>query len=199
MGTLRVRNLAQKVLWEQELTGQLSDGNWENARPYDHWEPWCDADCVVDPDNVGRDFYAQRDSYGFNRSDLLEIIGERMVEYVRVATGDTSYDSRALRKDLRDLGQIIKLWALKAPPIPPQPVGRRAKLVIDGYPQEFTVYHDVADDPKAVEVFAERERQSAEYRVERLEEKFAEARAALAKVEAELEEARAAIGMLHLT
>ena len=31
--TLVVRNAAQKILWDDELTGQISDGRWENWYP----------------------------------------------------------------------------------------------------------------------------------------------------------------------
>lgn len=93
-GTLAVRNAAQRALFEHELKGQLSDGNWENAKPYDHWEPWCAADVVVDPDNLGRDFYAQRSSYDFGGKRLLSVVGDRMLRYARfaLAYGDLSYE-----------------------------------------------------------------------------------------------------------
>lgn len=193
-GTLRVRNLAQKVLWENELSGQISDGCWENANPQDHWEAWCDATVVVDPDHLGRDFYARRDSYGFNvQSNLLYIdcIRDRMLEYVRVATGDASYDLKALRKDLADLQKIIKLRVPMNTPVPAQPRPRKAKLIVEGYAQEFTVYRAVDDDPKAVATLEERDRENAAYRIKRLEEKYAAARAAADKVSLELEAERA--------
>ena len=31
-------NLAALFLFEAEISGQISDGYWENARPYDHWK-----------------------------------------------------------------------------------------------------------------------------------------------------------------
>lgn len=83
-GVLRVRNDAQAILFEHELKGQISDGQWENALPYDHYEAWCDAIVDVDPANVGRDFYVRRKSYGFSREAFLEGICERMLGYVRV-------------------------------------------------------------------------------------------------------------------
>lgn len=83
-GTLRVRNDAQAILFEHELKGQISDGQWENALPNDHWEAWCDATVDVDPTNVGRDFFVRRKSYGFSRESFLEDISDRMLKYVRV-------------------------------------------------------------------------------------------------------------------
>lgn len=198
MGTLRLRNLAQKVLWEQELTGQISDGRWENSRPFDHWVAWCDADVVIDPDNVGRDFWVKRDGYCFTEKDLLSIIGDRMLEYVRVATGNRDYSEQDMLKDLRDIRKIIKLQALPNVPIPPQPQSRKAKLIVDRYPQEFTVYCDVADDPAAVTVLAERDRKNAEYRLERLEKEYAQACAKVHEAALRLDAERAKVGMLPL-
>lgn len=105
--TLRVRNAAQKILWDDELSGQISDGAWENAMPLDHWKPWCRAEVVVDPANVGRNFYVRKDSYLFTSTSLLEIIGERMIENVVAKTG-APYTRADLLRDLRDLRTIIK-------------------------------------------------------------------------------------------
>jgi hypothetical protein len=86
MSTLRFRTLSQAVLFEKELQGQLSDGQWENSRPYDHWKPWCNCEVeyVIGDEPVGRDFYAHRDNYNFVNKDLLEIVGKRMIAYVRL-------------------------------------------------------------------------------------------------------------------
>jgi len=105
--TIRVRTQAQKWLLENELKGQISDGKWENSGPQEHWMPWSSATVVVDPDNVGRNFYAQKDNYQLNASELLEIVGDRMKEDVRERTGK-DYDDKAMMKDLRDLRSIFK-------------------------------------------------------------------------------------------
>jgi hypothetical protein len=106
MTTLNVRNEAQKVLME-ELDGQISDGMWENARPYDHWKVWCEARVVVDPTNVGRDFWAMKDNYNLTSRLLLEVVGDRMIADVVAKTGKP-YDMKAMLADLRDLKAIFK-------------------------------------------------------------------------------------------
>jgi hypothetical protein len=106
-GTLAVRNEAQRILFEDELKGQLSDGRWENSRPYGHWECWADATVVVDPDNVGRDFYARRDGYCLTERDLLDAVGERMLEMVQAV--DPTYTEKRMIADLRDLRKILKV------------------------------------------------------------------------------------------
>lgn len=106
-GVLNVRNEAQKVILEKEMFGQISDGMWENTSPHDHWEPWCDATVVVDPTNVGRNFYARKDNYNLNNKELLEIVGQRMLEEVqKVVPG---YEWSDMITDLKDLRTIFKI------------------------------------------------------------------------------------------
>ena len=80
---LVVRNIEQAAAW-LELDGQISYGMWENAKPHDHWHVWCDAKVLVGP-NVGRNFYAQKDSYRFDDKGLLDVVGLRMLGIVRIA------------------------------------------------------------------------------------------------------------------
>lgn len=189
-GTLRVRNIAQKILFTQELSGQLSDGHWENSSPRDHWQPWCSAKVVVDPTHPGRDFYARRDTYDFAAKQLLDVVADRMIEAVRLATGDASYDLKALRADLKDLKAIIKVRVPEATPVPTQPRTYKAKLIVDGYAQEFTAYYPRQDDPRAVEQLRKRDREQAEYRLKRLVKEHAEAKAKADKLSAELDALR---------
>lgn len=80
-----LRTYDQKVLFDCEIKGQISDGNWENARPSDHWIPWCDCVTYVDADKQGTNFWAQRTKYNLLDKGLLEIIAGRMILYVRLA------------------------------------------------------------------------------------------------------------------
>lgn len=84
MSILALRNNEQVALWKFELSGQLSDGHWENSRPHDHWRPWCDAQIICDPANLGRDFWAQKENYNFTSGDLLEVVDLRMIGAVRL-------------------------------------------------------------------------------------------------------------------
>ena len=45
---LHFKTVAAANLFKEEITGQLSDGTWENTRPLDHWRYWCNAEVVVD-------------------------------------------------------------------------------------------------------------------------------------------------------
>lgn len=105
-GTLAVRNEPQKILFDEELSGQISDGMWENTVPHNHWEVWCDAEVIVDPRNVGRDFYAVRDNYNFVNRELISIVGDRMLQAVQ--TRFPHYTREDMMDDLRELKQIVR-------------------------------------------------------------------------------------------
>lgn len=112
-GTLRVRTLAQKVLMDEELAGQISDGYWENTRPLDHWQQWTSAEVVVDPTNVGRDFWALKDNYDLTARALLDVVGDRMVQAVNDAlrAADPTaaeYTRGEMIRDLKDLKAIFR-------------------------------------------------------------------------------------------
>jgi hypothetical protein len=81
---LNVRNVEQAALM-LEIDGQLSDGFWENARPYGHWKVWCNAKVVVNPENVGRNFYADKTNYNLTAKELLDVVGLRMLGLCRIA------------------------------------------------------------------------------------------------------------------
>lgn len=44
-------NLSAALLYKYELEGQISDGKYENSRPFNHWEWINDTTIVVDPDH----------------------------------------------------------------------------------------------------------------------------------------------------
>lgn len=83
MPIIAFRNHDQKVLWDLEIRGQLSDGQWENATPHDHWRAWCRAESIVDPSHVGRNFLAKRKTYALDT--LLDVVGWRMKLLVKAA------------------------------------------------------------------------------------------------------------------
>ena len=105
MPTIAFENEVQVALWNEELVGQLSDGMWENSRPHDHWKPWCNAEVIIDATNVGRDFWAQKDSYNFHA--LIEYVGDRMLAIVQRFQPNAT--ERDLRHVLRSIKQIIKV------------------------------------------------------------------------------------------
>lgn len=79
-GKIVFSSLSQKNLWDEEITGQLSDGHWENSRPSDHWVAWADATSSVGS-KPGIDFSPKRNNYGLTNRELLDIVGGRMLLY----------------------------------------------------------------------------------------------------------------------
>lgn len=73
------------MLYENELKGQISDGMWENARPNRHYILPCDATPFVAKTDAerGRNFFAR--AYNFSSGDLIEYVGDRMVNMVKMS------------------------------------------------------------------------------------------------------------------
>jgi hypothetical protein len=78
--TLVVKNLAQANLWACEIVGQLSDGAWENTKPYSHWEVWAEADIKVGgiPGYAG--FKPAKTQYALD-TQLIPYVGGRMLVF----------------------------------------------------------------------------------------------------------------------
>lgn len=74
----------QAAIWQHELTGQISDGMWENTSNTS-WEMWCKADVEVGKE-IGREgFYPRKDNFNFASRQLVEIVGDRMIAYARLS------------------------------------------------------------------------------------------------------------------
>lgn len=107
--TFTLRTTVQCALFQQELKGQLSDGYWENSRPFDHWKPWCSATVRVGR-RVGRNFHVAKDNYAFDNRDLLDWVGDRMLTIARKASGNKDYSLSDLKKDLRHIKSAARTF-----------------------------------------------------------------------------------------
>lgn len=74
-----VRNIEQKILYDKELCGQISDGNWENE---DTDERLWHCEVIVRPDEIGCSWKVEN-LLDFNEEFLLDVVGDRMMNYVR--------------------------------------------------------------------------------------------------------------------
>ncbi len=83
--TIVFANNNQVILYECELSGQISDGHWENASPRDHWKDMTGAHVTFSPDPAKQGVYGfyPRRKYGFASPQLLEVVGNRMLFYVK--------------------------------------------------------------------------------------------------------------------
>jgi len=79
---INFRNEHQVTLYECELKGQISDGYWENSRPYGHWKIMCNAEARVG-EPLGPNFWPRR-RYNFAAKDLIDVVGHRMLFQVKL-------------------------------------------------------------------------------------------------------------------
>lgn len=84
--SLIFKNRVQAMLFAIEISGQLSDGAWENSRPLNHWRELCYARIGYGKNPMKVNVYPRR-KYNFARRDLLEIpvVLERMIFYSKMA------------------------------------------------------------------------------------------------------------------
>lgn len=100
-------NQQQKILWDKEMSGQVSDGMWENASPFNHWERPCQAESLVakEGQEAGLNFFPRK-SYGFNNAELLSIVGDRALAEVQFYF--PNYTWRDMQLDLRAMGRLFR-------------------------------------------------------------------------------------------
>jgi hypothetical protein len=97
-GTITFQNNSQLALWNHEITGQMSDGMWENSRPHDHWKFWGRLEAKVGTElkvETIRPWECKKTAYNLNA--LLEYVEDRMLKVGRMAMvlGVTANDLQA--------------------------------------------------------------------------------------------------------
>ena len=85
LGTISFKTPSQLALWKHEITGQLSDGAWENATPYNHWEFWCRLEAQIGVGKVETYCSYECRKTGYNLTGLIECVGKRMIAAGRMA------------------------------------------------------------------------------------------------------------------
>jgi hypothetical protein len=82
---LYVANLEQKLIFLNELRGQLSDGYWEGSKPRNHWVPWSSLNwntVQIPLDGkvgVSGDLrHTDKNNYDFASAELYKYVGIRM-------------------------------------------------------------------------------------------------------------------------
>lgn len=111
-GVIAFRTGSQRALWEHEIRGQLSDGMWESARPFEHWRAWVHLTPVISNDSKpfvkfsGR--WPSKVKYALLRLMAIPEICDRMVVIGRMGqariTSLTSCNVRALEVHLENRG-----------------------------------------------------------------------------------------------
>jgi hypothetical protein len=84
------------ALWHAEVTGQISDGMWENSRPFDHWKFWCSMNVIpgdmIDfiKSNAPTGTFCTKKSYALTRLHQIKfedggyVLRARMLAYGRM-------------------------------------------------------------------------------------------------------------------
>lgn len=84
-GIIYFRNFTQKVLWDNELSGQISDGMWENTRN-SNWEFWTGLNTKVDESNPRVDARTGgKTNFNLASPQLLDIVGDRMLAMAKMS------------------------------------------------------------------------------------------------------------------
>lgn len=110
---LFVNTSAQKILME-EMVGQITDGMWENTTCTHDVLQWCNVSIEVDPAKAGRWFNLKKEAYRFNSTELVDLIGDRLLEKVQLHCADSKttidYSHDDMRKDLAALTKLVKTY-----------------------------------------------------------------------------------------
>lgn len=101
INVILVRTPAQKEIFEHELQGQLSDGNWENEKTDSRL--WY-SEVFVSEKQAGCSF-SPKYPVNFNDDFMVEVLGERMIGYAKKV--DPSYHMGKLIADLEELTEIV--------------------------------------------------------------------------------------------
>jgi len=96
---LVVGNIAQKVLYLTEMSGQMSDGMWENSKGWEDYRH-LDWNNIGVGGNIGKKFHANRTGYNFTNPELLDIVGDRMLSSINLLKKYPNETLSAMKKGL---------------------------------------------------------------------------------------------------
>lgn len=116
-GTIFLPTAAALALWKYEVTGQISDGAWENSGPKNHYQFWCRLDSAVGAPKVEhrrgeckRWYYGLTRLYTMKWEDGSYILRTRMVNMGRLAMAH-----EALGGNMESFGYEQRVAAEKMP------------------------------------------------------------------------------------
>ena len=97
-GILYLPTYSAIAIWNWEITGQLSDGAWENSKPDNHWRFWADLFTKLGRPEVQSNKNPMK--IGYNLSGLIQYVGDRMVDYGRFG--------KAVEENIEKLGSEVR-------------------------------------------------------------------------------------------
>ena len=115
-GTMYLPTLSALTIWNEEITGQLSDGMWENTRPREHYKFWQRLDVVhesqctphVRKSDVNYSCWCVKNNYNLTALISHELVCERMIASVQ----DSLYTVKNLRIDLLSIKTAMRSCSL---------------------------------------------------------------------------------------
>ncbi len=110
------------ALWHQEISGQISDGMWENASPRNHWKFWCNMDVEFGPEAIimGSPGYCPKSAYALDRlhqcklGDGTDVRRERRLATGRMAKAGGDCNNRNVLRAAEYMPKTIEEWAYQA-------------------------------------------------------------------------------------
>lgn len=98
VGVIFLPTTSAIALWNWELTGQFSDGAWENSKPDEHWVYWSNLETRLGQPQVQSTGHPLKT--GYNLAGLIQYVGDRMV-----ATGRFG---KAVGTDILNMGSGVR-------------------------------------------------------------------------------------------
>lgn len=156
-GIFSFDTLSRFALWKHELTGQLSDGMWENSKPYDHWKFWCGLQPKFAPNStleitLPTDWRGRCKKTGYNFSSLYPIVGDRMVKLGRLATAmqslgihEFTYDHRYAAEHMPETLEAFNNRPAGNPRFPQVDCAVTDAIAKAYYTTDYTLKHVKAD------------------------------------------------------
>lgn len=106
-GTMVLTSPTAVALWVCEVSGQISDGMWENSSPHDHWQFWCRLDVQVGVENKidvaeSAKYSCRKNNYALTRlhqvkfDDGTYVLRDRMFAYGRMVKAGADPTDREL-------------------------------------------------------------------------------------------------------
>lgn len=110
------------ALWVGEISGQISDGTWENSRPHNHWQFWSDVDVEFGPVArvLGDTGWCVKNAYALLRlpqmkfEDGTYILRDRMLRMGRMAKAGANPNDRNVLSAAEYMPETLLEWTTRA-------------------------------------------------------------------------------------
>lgn len=94
---LYLKNMSQLFLYEYQLTGQISDGLWENSKPREHWRFWANVEVKI---GNQLELISPKENWNlplknnYNFKSLIKYVGDELIATGKI--GKSKYAEKIL-------------------------------------------------------------------------------------------------------